>query len=445
VRVAVPAAPPPPVPTRTVEVETPEQVLLDFELADLGSRFLALVADGAVLATTVVGLVALAWGLSELFGGMPPWLEGWTSAVWILLLFVVVFGYFILFEGLADGRTPGKRWVGIRVMHDGGHPITFRGSAIRNLVRLVDLQPLVSGLVGGATMMVHPYTKRLGDLAAGTVVVRDRGRASLREALEAFEAPAERMTLPLEPRLDEERFVALERFVARRDELAPEARERLAGSLLERLDAAAVAAAADAAPDAVADAVPGGDPGARLAFQIVFGTIPVVAAGFFLLPMIVGPLRGIEVIAWATIGFGLLLLVADKMCMTIKAVNHLTYVEVLIIGCAQVLALIPGTSRSGITITAARLLGYERAEAARFSMLLSIPTIIAAGSLAGYELYEAGDAALTFDAVFAGALAFLTALIAIALMMAWLRRASFTPFVIYRLLLGTALLAVIYS
>lgn len=259
----MPAAPPPPVPTRTVEVETPEQVLLDFELADLGSRFLALVADGAVLATTVVGLVALAWGLSELFGGIPPWLEGWTAAVWILLLFVVVFGYFILFEGLADGRTLGKRWVGIRVMHDGGHPITFRGSAIRNLVRLVDLQPLVSGLVGGATMMVHPYTKRLGDLAAGTVVVRDRGRTSLREALEAFEAPAEPTTLPLEPRLDEERFVALERFVARRDELAPEARERLAGSLLERLDAAD-AAVDETVADDPADAVAVGDPVDRL-------------------------------------------------------------------------------------------------------------------------------------------------------------------------------------
>ena len=187
------------------------------------------------------------------------------------------------------------------------------------------------------------------------------------------------------------------------------------------------------------------DPGARLFGLIILGTFPLVAGGYFLMPYVAGPWRGIEIIAWSTLIGAILLFVADKLCMTIKAVHHVSYVEALVIGCAQVLALIPGTSRSGITITAARFLGYERAEAARFSMLLSIPAILAAGTLTGRELYLAGDAQVTFDAVLAGGLAFLTALLAIAIMMAWLRRASFTPFVLYRLILAGVLLFVVYA
>ena len=91
-------------------------------------------------------------------------------------------------------------------------------------------------------------------------------------------------------------------------------------------------------------------------------------------------------------------------------------------------------------MTAARMLGFERSEAARFSMLLAIPAIVAAGTLAGLDLYEAGDARVTADALIAGGLALVTALIAIVAMMGWLRRASFTPFVIYRVGLGLALL-----
>ena len=117
----------------------------------------------------------------------------------------------------------------------------------------------------------------------------------------------------------------------------------------------------------------------------------------------------------------------------------------MIIGAAQALALIPGTSRSGITISAGRLLGLERLEAARFSMLLSIPAVLGAGSLKALELYQAGDARLTADAVLAAGLAFVAALPAIFFLMAWLRRATFTPFVVYRVLLGAGLLALAYG
>ena len=102
--------------------------------------------------------------------------------------------------------------------------------------------------------------------------------------------------------------------------------------------------------------------------------------------------------------------------------------------------MLPGTSRAGITMTAARALGYERAAAARFSMLLSIPTIFAAGTLIGYKLYAAGDMELSAAAGIAAGLAFVTALATIGAMMAWLRRASFTPFVVYRVALGGGLL-----
>ena len=118
----------------------------------------------------------------------------------------------------------------------------------------------------------------------------------------------------------------------------------------------------------------------------------------------------------------------------------MTLGHALFIGVAQVLALVPGTSRAGITMTAARALGYERTEAARFSMLLSMPTIIAAGALIAYKLYSAGDAALGAAAVAAAALAFASALGTLGLMMAWLRSASFTPFVVYRVALGGYLL-----
>lgn len=188
------------------------------------------------------------------------------------------------------------------------------------------------------------------------------------------------------------------------------------------------------------------DPGARLFWLICAATVPVVAAGFALKELFgQDALRSIEVIGWTMLGFGIVLWVFDRLCMTVKRIPHMPLFDAMVIGVAQVLALIPGTSRSGITMTAARLLGYERTEAARFSLLLSIPTILGAGLLAGYDIWQAGDARLTHDALAAMAGSFVAALAAIALMMAWLKRASFTPFVLYRVVLGALLLAVAYG
>ncbi|MDX1711450.1 MAG: undecaprenyl-diphosphate phosphatase [Rhodovibrionaceae bacterium] len=185
-------------------------------------------------------------------------------------------------------------------------------------------------------------------------------------------------------------------------------------------------------------------PGARLAFHIVLATIPLLVVGFLAKDIVTAMLRDVQVIAWATIGFGILLWLGDRMGMTVRRVEHMAAGEAFVIGLAQVLALIPGTSRSGVTMTAARFLGYERIEAARFSLLLAIPAILAAGALAGFDLYSSGNVRLGMDALIAGGLAFVAAIGAIALLMGWVRRASFTPFVIYRLLLGALLLAGIY-
>lgn len=186
------------------------------------------------------------------------------------------------------------------------------------------------------------------------------------------------------------------------------------------------------------------DPGGRLALQLVVGTLPLVAAGYLDSRYLGTALRSVEVIAWATLGFGIVLWFADRVGMTVRRIDHLGYGDALLIGASQVLALIPGTSRSGITMTAARLLGFERSDSARFSMLLSIPAIVAAGALAGLDLYKTGDARLTADAFIAGGLSLVTALVTIILMMGWLKRASFLPFVLYRIALGAALLGWIY-
>jgi undecaprenyl-diphosphatase len=186
-------------------------------------------------------------------------------------------------------------------------------------------------------------------------------------------------------------------------------------------------------------------PGRRLFALVMVGTIPVVLAGLALKLVGTEELRNAAVIGWATLGFGLLLYAADRLGPCERDIRGMGYGAALVIGLAQVLALMPGTSRSGITMTAARGLGLRRDEAARFSMLLSIPAIIGAGTLLTLDLIELGEAELRSDVLLATGLAFLSAWLSIALLMRWLARASFTPFVIYRCALGVALLAYVYG
>ena len=190
------------------------------------------------------------------------------------------------------------------------------------------------------------------------------------------------------------------------------------------------------------------DQGAHLALKIVVATLPVVVAGYAVDRLLLGDERNLfllaNVIAVASIAFGIVLWWVDRHAPSERRTESLSYREAILIGFAQALALIPGTSRSGITMTAARWLKLTRTEAARFSLLLAIPAILAAGTLKGIDLAASGDATLGRDAALSAGLAFVSAFAAIALMMKWLQHASFTPFVVYRVLLGVVLLVYLH-
>ncbi len=184
---------------------------------------------------------------------------------------------------------------------------------------------------------------------------------------------------------------------------------------------------------------------ARMALYIALATIPALVFGALLkFSGFLDSIRGVEIVAWNAVIFGILLWVADIVGKRTKVMEHMTLSPALVIGFAQALALIPGTSRSGITMTAARFLGFERAEAARFSFLLGIPAIAAAGSFTAIELIQL-DGGIPTDAIIAAVLTFFAALAAIALLMALVKRIGFFIFMVYRLLLAAVLFAGLYG
>lgn len=178
----------------------------------------------------------------------------------------------------------------------------------------------------------------------------------------------------------------------------------------------------------------------RLFWWILIGTIPAVALGLFL--KLGGYMEGFRItdlVAVNLIVYGLLLGAADRWGRQEKSYEDLTLRDAFLVGLAQALALIPGTSRSGVTMTAARFLGYKRVEAARFSFLLAIPAVAGAGLLAMLDLAEA-TAEMQLDALVAGVLTFIAAFLTMAFLMNFLKKASMLVFVIYRVAMGVALL-----
>ncbi len=212
---------------RRVTVDTPEHVRLEYALADLGARAAALAIDLLIL-TLGLTLLGVALTYAELLGDL---LESLSGTVVIFAVFFAQWGYFILFEGVGGGRTPGKRAIGLRVIHAGGEPLSFRGAVLRNLIRLVDLQPIPSGLAGAISIVATRRAQRLGDLVAGTIVVRD---VSSGEHLAAgAELPTGRVGRPV---LSPEQFDLLAGYIARRDGLGRAVRTGVAVSLAEALD-----------------------------------------------------------------------------------------------------------------------------------------------------------------------------------------------------------------
>ena len=185
--------------------------------------------------------------------------------------------------------------------------------------------------------------------------------------------------------------------------------------------------------------------GALLDLHILISSLPVIAAGFVLHAIEPSFLRSVEIVAWTTLIFGIVLWHADRFSPAEKNMRDLTIKDSALIGLAQCLALIPGTSRSGITMTAARYLGFSRGKAARYSLLLSIVAISGAGTLGGIDLVKSGNMDLTYDVLLAALLSAVSGFVAIALMMKWLERSSFTPFAIYRVILGVILLSFVYG
>ena len=178
------------------------------------------------------------------------------------------------------------------------------------------------------------------------------------------------------------------------------------------------------------------DPRTPVFIRLVIASLPALLVGLLVSDFREAYKNDLALIAATTILFGILLWVADRFFWSTNKVRHMSLLGALFVGFFQCLALIPGVSRSGITITAGRFLGLEREEATRFSMLLSIPLILGAGAFGAWELYTSGVRLLTTQAVIAAVLAFLAALGAIHVLMELSRRATFVPFVIYRLCLG---------
>lgn len=184
---------------------------------------------------------------------------------------------------------------------------------------------------------------------------------------------------------------------------------------------------------------------ANLLLFVLISSIPVIIAGLILKIFEPDWLKTLHVIAWSTIVFGVVLWWADVKTTATREMKDLTLKDAVLIGLSQMLALIPGTSRSGITMTAARFLGFSRQEAAHYSLLLAMVAISGAGVLIGLDLVKDENVQLGTDALIAVILSFISGWLAIAVMMKFLEKCTFTIFAIYRIILGSALLGLLYT
>ena len=175
--------------------------------------------------------------------------------------------------------------------------------------------------------------------------------------------------------------------------------------------------------------------------KILIATIPALFIGFFVYEYLLDYFRNLIVIGWASIIFGCLLYFADQKNHSIKKWDELNFWEVFLIGCFQTLAFIPGASRAGITITGARFLNVKRDEAAIFSMLLSIPIILASLTLVSFDIFRSDYQSINLiQPLIAAIVSFITAIFSIHMMMKILKFTNFNIFIIYRIILGITLL-----
>jgi uncharacterized RDD family membrane protein YckC len=230
---------------RNVLVRTPESIAFYYELAGLGSRFLAVALD-FIIQTVAVIVVALlfAWAtpgiqaLAKILRVNDAAFGAVIVAVTILFLFLLYFGYFIAFEVLWNGQTPGKRLIGIRVVRDGGYPVTFMDVVVRNFIRVIEFA--LAYIPSIVSALISSQNKRLGDLAAGTIVVRDRA-FDVPDSQRWFTADSDAAATPLPglDRITDDEFALAERYIARSHMLDRDAAAvtagRIAGALRSKL------------------------------------------------------------------------------------------------------------------------------------------------------------------------------------------------------------------
>jgi uncharacterized RDD family membrane protein YckC len=218
-------------------IETPEQTSIEFPLAGIGSRFLAILIDTLIQIAVLIVLALIFVGVGYSFGvtglDQPSVADVWIVAILIFVYFLLMYGYFMLFESIWNGQTPGKRLTHIRVIKDSGQPITAIDSVGRNLLRLIDQLPVFYG-IGVLCAWMSPQSKRLGDYVAGTVVVHEK----------PFETVAPQWAAPVlasthqygANRLTPEEFALVETFLGRRSALEAGVRYDTAASIVRRIE-----------------------------------------------------------------------------------------------------------------------------------------------------------------------------------------------------------------
>lgn len=219
---------------QTVDVETPEQTVLSYTIAGVGSRAYAALVDYLIcilILLVLFLLVGTVLGATGAGKAIPGDLDAWLLAIMTIGQFAVIWGYYVLFEGLRDGQTPGKKRLGLRVVQDGGYSVGFAASAVRNLVRVLDMQPVVSYGLGLGSVALSRTGKRIGDMVAGTLVVQER---PITIGLGGTPAAAVSEDTPRIAVLDDDEFALLSRFADRRRELDDARRSALVEQLATR-------------------------------------------------------------------------------------------------------------------------------------------------------------------------------------------------------------------
>ncbi len=220
-------------------IETPERVPLHFALASIGNRFLACAIDHALQLLAIL-LMAIAFTIIANYSDVAEELKNapkWVQAVLIIIVFLIFSGYFAFFEWIWNGQTPGKRWLKLRVIREDGRPVTFWEAAVRNLLRTADMMPAPFYSIGLISVFVSLSDQRVGDMVAGTVVVRER-EAEAPAFAEVFASPVSDPALrrsfkPVEfvaelSLLTESEIAVVETFLRRRWDLAEMARQWMA-------------------------------------------------------------------------------------------------------------------------------------------------------------------------------------------------------------------------